>query len=87
MALTTNEIIQAVSNAYDGADLERVSDSNAFNIKTTPPRQLIFDPKYLDEHVKIPSSLTQDELTAEIKNKKVTMKSARGDIIDLMKGT
>ena len=85
MALTTNELLIAVTTVYDGADVWRESGSLNFHIKTIPPRELIFDQKYFEAHVDSANSFTVDELVADIHAKKVTATSAKNMIIDMVR--
>jgi hypothetical protein len=81
MALSTNEQLDAVVAAYNGANVLRAGPLT-FNIDTTPRRMLVFEQAYYDANVTSATSFTVAQLAADIQAKKVTGTSAKNVPVD-----
>lgn len=64
--MTRDECLIAVSNAFDGARVQAVVGFWNMRVSTTPAREVIITPRFLEENV-LGGRMTSDELTDYIK--------------------
>jgi len=64
--MTRDECLIAVSNAFDGTRAEAVIGFWNVRLSTTPGREVIFTPHFLNENV-LGGRMTPEELTSYIK--------------------